>query len=118
MRPPATPTPWSPCPLVWPGPVRGVSGTGPHPLVVRDNERVSDQSPHVFVQWKGTDVCLDLYCACGTRLHFDGYHAYELTCGICNRVWELPAMLPLKEVTGESDHLSIVLRPGVEDHPV
>lgn len=52
----------------------------------------------MFVQWKGTDACLDLYCACGQNLHFDGYFASELTCGRCMQTYELPYMLPLKPV--------------------
>jgi hypothetical protein len=46
--------------------------------------------PDAFIQWKGTDACLDLYCTCGEQFHFDGYFAYELTCGYCGQAYELP----------------------------
>ena len=52
-----------------------------------------DVRPEVFLQWKGTDACLDLYCTCGKQFHFDGYFADELTCGNCGQTWELPHML-------------------------
>jgi hypothetical protein len=49
-----------------------------------------DTRPEVFLQWKGTDACLDLYCTCGGQFHFDGYFADELTCGNCGQTWRLP----------------------------
>lgn len=58
-----------------------------------------------FVQWKGTDVCLDFTCLCGTGLHFDGDFAYALRCWSCERIWELPSYIPMKLVTeGEAPH--------------
>jgi hypothetical protein len=54
--------------------------------------------PGVFIQWKGTDVCLDMYCGCGRNLHFDGFFAYELTCGHCGQTYELPDMLEVRPV--------------------
>lgn len=51
-----------------------------------------------FIQWKGTDVCLDVTCLCGTHLHFDGDFAYAIRCWQCARIWELPAYIPLKLV--------------------
>jgi hypothetical protein len=61
---------------------------------VVDDERVSDEKrPDVFVQWKGTDACLDFWCACGADLHFDGYFAMDFTCGQCGQTWELPHKL-------------------------
>lgn len=51
------------------------------------------ERPDAFIQWKGTDACLDIYCACGEQFHFDGYFAYELTCGYCGQTYELPDTL-------------------------
>lgn len=48
---------------------------------------------HAFIQWKGTDVCLDFYCECGEVGHFDGYFAYELKCPTCGVIWEMPHYL-------------------------
>jgi len=51
----------------------------------------------VFVQWKGTDVCLDFTCECGAGGHFDGEFAYQLRCSACSRVWDMPhsfALIP------------------------
>ena len=51
----------------------------------------------VFIQWKGTDVCLDFHCyQCQTSSHYDGYFAYALKCPRCGTVYELPSVLPLR----------------------
>jgi hypothetical protein len=43
----------------------------------------------MYIQWKGTDVCLDFYCKCGKHCHYDGYFAYVVQCPSCDRVYEL-----------------------------
>jgi hypothetical protein len=51
----------------------------------------------VFIQWKGTDACLDFHCyACGTFAHFDGDFAYHLKCPTCGTVYDTPDVLPLQ----------------------
>ncbi len=53
----------------------------------------SSLTPHVFIQWKGTDVCMDFRCECGANCHFDGYFAYCVKCPHCETVWEMPQVL-------------------------
>lgn len=38
--------------------------------------------PSVYIQWKGTEVCLDFHCVCGPGKigHFDGGFAYAVKC--------------------------------------
>lgn len=48
---------------------------------------------HTFLQWKGTNACLDFKCSCGRMAHFDGYFAYVLECGYCGIKWEMPYIL-------------------------
>ena len=43
----------------------------------------------MFLQWKGTEVCLDFRCPCGATGHFDGWGAYFLMCPSCGSVYEL-----------------------------
>ena len=71
---------------------------GTLPLAVRDDREMSD-APNVFLQWKGTDACMDFWCPCGAEWHFDGYFAKELTCGACGQTWELPHDLTPEPVT-------------------
>lgn len=45
--------------------------------------------PEVDLQWKGTDACLTLWCACGADPHYDGPFAYFVQCPECGTVYEL-----------------------------
>lgn len=42
-----------------------------------------------FIQWKGTDVCMDLRCSCGAHNHVHGEFAYFIACGKCGQVYEM-----------------------------
>lgn len=54
--------------------------------------------PSAWVQWKGTDVCLDFRCICDEDFlgHYDGYGAYALECPRCGRVYEVQQTLTLR----------------------
>lgn len=48
----------------------------------------------MFIQWKGTDLCIDFQCPCESEEnayagHFDGYFAYYLQCPSCGAVYEM-----------------------------
>lgn len=58
------------------------------------------QPPNVFVQWKGTEACLDLRCRCGRTSHYDGGFAYALRCPHCGATYTLPDTLTLAEGDG------------------
>lgn len=46
-----------------------------------------EKDPHAWIQWKGTNACLDFYCDCGEHTHFDGDFAYHLQCCKCGEVY-------------------------------
>lgn len=52
----------------------------------------------MFIQWKGTDVCLDFRCPCGTHSHFDGYFAYFVTCPTCDQTYQMGTQVIAKRV--------------------
>jgi hypothetical protein len=52
----------------------------------------------VFIQWKGTDVCMDVFCQCGAQHHFDGDFAYAVQCGYCEQVFELDCVVAMRPV--------------------
>lgn len=55
--------------------------------------------PYGWIQWKGTNVCLDFYCACGEHSHLDSWFAYSVECGACHRVYGLSAHVEAVELT-------------------
>ena len=55
-------------------------------------------APHGWVQWKGTDVCVDLHCTCGAHLHHDGYFMYYIQCEECGQFYECDGHITLHPV--------------------
>ena len=51
-----------------------------------------------FIHWKGTDVCIDLYCDCGEHQHFDGDYLYSWVCGNCGTVWEMGTEVSMTKI--------------------
>lgn len=52
-----------------------------------------------FIQWKGTNACMDLTCFCGHLNHYDQYFLYFAQCSKCKTVFELGAEVSLKVAT-------------------
>lgn len=73
--------------------------------------------PHVFVQWKGTDVCLTFHCECGERGHFHGDFAYALRCGACGKEWEMPHSWALVPVHRDSCIQDVEMDPSDDAEP-
>lgn len=71
--------------------------------------------PHGWIQWKGTDVCIDLHCECGALLHYDGDFLYYFVCTHCNRLWEMGTHIPIYEVPAEKR--DEVMKAGMVKHP-
>jgi hypothetical protein len=38
----------------------------------------TSKDPHGWIQFKGTKLCMDVYCKCGTHTHIDGEFVYYL----------------------------------------
>jgi hypothetical protein len=54
-----------------------------------------ENRPHIWIQWKGTDVCCDIHCDCGYQGHFDGEFLYAFRCPKCQQVWEVGTHMPI-----------------------
>lgn len=51
---------------------------------------MAETAPTTFIQWKGTDLCVDFWCPkCAEHSHYDGMFAYHIKCGGCGQVWKL-----------------------------
>ena len=46
------------------------------------------KDPHGWIQWKGTDVCIDIHCTCGESTHIDGDFMYHIQCPHCKQIYE------------------------------
>lgn len=53
---------------------------------------------NVFIQYKGTDLCADIYCECGKHLHVDAFHVYAVQCRDCKAIYEMPQMVTAVKV--------------------
>lgn len=54
--------------------------------------------PGAFIQWKGTNVCMDFHCACGASSHVDADFAYAVRCPGCGRLYEMGVHIAAREV--------------------
>lgn len=65
--------------------------------------------PHAWVQWKGTNVCMDIRCACGAMHHLDAEFAYYVKCGECGQVYECDGHIRLHRLDYEPEQCVHVL---------
>ena len=64
--------------------------TGKKAVTTKDAWDMQDMKkdlPHGWIQWKGTDVCMDVCCACGHLSHIDADFTYHVKCPECGRVY-------------------------------
>lgn len=57
-----------------------------------------DDIPHGWVQWKGTNVCIDLQCKCGYLGHVDAEFFYHYDCPKCHRKYAVGQNVKLIEL--------------------
>lgn len=50
---------------------------------------VEGSDASMFIQWQGTDVCVDFICDCGEQGHFDGYFAFVIQCPTCGQHYKM-----------------------------
>lgn len=60
--------------------------------------------PHGWVQWKGTDVCMDIHCKCGCMSHVDAGFAYHVKCPECGAVYMCNGHIELIELEQEPEN--------------
>ena len=71
----------------------------------RDNPKGSSSG---WIQWKGTEICIDLHCICGSSYHFDGEFFYFYRCKNCKRVYAVGQHIKLIELSEEEIKLGSV----------
>lgn len=80
------------------------------------HDRDSQPKPYGWIQWKGTDACIDVNCVCGALTHIDADFAYLIQCGECKRVFWPTAFIKLVELTGDDLKLANECNDGDGHH--
>lgn len=66
-----------------------------------------DNKPHGWVQWKGTDVCMDVNCKCGYFGHIDATFACFVKCPKCGTVYMCNGHIEFIELEIEPGYCTI-----------
>lgn len=70
--------------------------------VYRKQDRTyKPDTPNGWIQWKGTDVCIDLHCTCGYDGHVDSEFFYYYECPDCKGKYALSPNIALIPLTDE-----------------
>jgi len=64
--------------------------------------------PFGWIQWKGTDVCADIHCACGALMHIDADFLYHIQCPYCQQVYECSGFIDLHPLTFTPDNVQVL----------
>lgn len=71
-------------------------------------EKELQTGPHAWIQYKGTSICVDIRCSCGSLSHYDGEFCYAVQCPGCKAVWALEQTVRLVPLTTEDQaHFSV-----------
>ncbi|MBX9667303.1 MAG: hypothetical protein K2X93_06775 [Candidatus Obscuribacterales bacterium] len=75
------------------------------------------KEPWFYIQWKGTHVCGDFHCVCGSHEHACGEEfMYAIRCTLCGRMYEVSDTVKLTEVDPASiTHSAIVNLPKTQE---
>ena len=76
-------------------------------------DKHSIDGPHGWIQWKGTDVCIDVHCACGHLGHFDGEFAYLIRCPACQQVYYVSQYVHLEKVEVDESEIDMVRKASL-----
>ncbi len=53
----------------------------------RDATVPEEGEGHAWIQWKGTNVCMDVHCRCGAHGHIDDSFTYFYRCVGCGETF-------------------------------
>lgn len=67
-----------------------------------------DAVSHCWIQWKGSEICMDVHCACGFFGHFDGYDAYHIKCPKCSQVYECDGHITLHPIDFQPERTKLL----------
>ena len=88
------------------------TGRSTDPNIV--DARISEKA-ETFIQWKGTEVCMDIWCECGAELHIDALSAYAFRCPSCNKTFLLGTRVTVAEAPPGHPQEEFALRPELDE---
>ena len=56
-----------------------------------------------WIQWKGTNVCMDVRCRCGAEGHIDNSFTYFYKCQSCGQLFAVGSVVRLYAMTPEAE---------------
>ena len=74
--------------------------------------------PRGWIQWKGTDVCMDVHCACGDQFHIDGDFAYEVQCRACGQVYAVNGNVMLHPIAESTTGGGPLMSDDQDEDPI
>jgi hypothetical protein len=60
-----------------------------------------EKDSYGWIQWNGTNVCMDIHCICGHFGHFDGDFFYYFECPKCKRKFAVGSNIKMIELSPE-----------------
>lgn len=71
------------------------------------NERGAPPDGHLYVQWKGTNVCADFWCPkCEATGHADAEFMYEIQCPDCGQLYRVSARVGIRAIEDSAKMMS------------
>ncbi len=67
----------------------------PKQAVKFDSEVPEEGQGGAWIQWKGTNVCMDVHCRCGAHGHVDDEFTYFYRCAACKETFVVGAVVRL-----------------------
>lgn len=68
-----------------------------------DLQDMQTGKPHGWIQFKGTELCMDIHCKCGHLGHIDGDFIHVVICPNCNTQYMLNGHIEFIEIKEPSD---------------
>lgn len=86
----------------------------------KDTARTADAKTTGWIQWKGTDICMDIHCECGYHGHLDAEFAHYYQCPRCSVVYHPQTTIAMEPVTGAyldyvQEHHSFLIKTCEDD---
>lgn len=62
---------------------------------------MTTERTNFYLQWKGTDACIDFQCECGADGHIDSDFVYYVRCPGCDTLYKMPDTFYPEKATPE-----------------